>query len=364
RGNVTFGMEAYDRKAAYERNRDFYTDSWSDPTVGGDFFVFGYNGFNTAFTFSPPSTAVLDALFTGRPTYTSGPAAGMQTGVRAFTDLGFPLGIFEGFRFNQDGSLFATGTGNNLWKYLEGGGQVDNYEFALQQAYDTTIGVGPDQTFGQVMDTLKWNNTDAYVSSPQKRYSIFASGNYDINDSMQFWARGTWAESKTRTRLFPANASYGWEALIPYNPATDSPLDPSLNYSDPATLNAIAAAIRAGDYSAYANPGFQPSGTPDPDGVYGDLDAVPGNIAYHPVTPEFALLLNSRTNAFSGLSAAATPWILETYPRNSFDDRSTVNVNSAWQLDSGLTFDLPFGDWSGDVSLSHGEFNKIGRAHV
>src|SRR5690606_16243347 len=31
RGNVTFGMEAYDRKAAYERNRDFYTDSWSDP---------------------------------------------------------------------------------------------------------------------------------------------------------------------------------------------------------------------------------------------------------------------------------------------------------------------------------------------
>src|SRR5690606_19619370 len=109
-------------------------------------------------------------------------------------------------------------------------------------------------------------------------------------------------------------------------------------------------------------PGFQPSGTPDPDGVYGDLDAVPGNIAYHPVTPEFALLLNSRTNAFSGLSAAATPWILETYPRNSFDDRSTVNVNSAWQLDSGLTFDLPFGDWSGDVSLSHGEFNTYNNA--
>ncbi len=26
-----------------------------------------------------------------------------------------------------------------------------------------------------------------------------------------------WAESKTSTRLFPANASYGWEATIPYN---------------------------------------------------------------------------------------------------------------------------------------------------
>ncbi|MET0292935.1 MAG: TonB-dependent receptor plug domain-containing protein, partial [Steroidobacteraceae bacterium] len=82
RGNVTFGVEAYNREAAYEKNRDFYTDSWSDPTVGGDFFVFGYNGFNSAFSFNAPSTNALNAVFSQRPTYTSGPAAGVQTGVR------------------------------------------------------------------------------------------------------------------------------------------------------------------------------------------------------------------------------------------------------------------------------------------
>jgi len=332
RGNVTLGLETYDRKAAYERNRSFYTNSWADPTVGGDFFVFGYNGFNSAFTFNAPNTATLNAIFADRPTYTSGPAAGQQTGVRAFTDP-FGFGIFEGFRFNNDGSVFATGSGNNLWKYLQGGGVIDNYEYATQLAYDGTIGVGPDQTYGQVMDTLKWNNTEAYASSPQKRYSIFASGNYNITDSMQFFARGTWSESRTSTRLFPANASYGWEALIPYDPLTDSPIDPTINAADPAEVAAALAGLRP-------NAGFIASGTAG---------------AKHPVSPEMALLLNSRANPAAG-------WILETYPLNSFDARSTVNTNSMWQLDAGLSFKLPFGDWSGDISATHGEYSSYNNA--
>jgi iron complex outermembrane receptor protein len=363
RGNATFGLETYNRKAAYERNRSFYTDSWSDPTVGGDFFVFGYNGFNSAFTFNAPNRATLNAIFADRPTYTTGPAAGQQTGVRAFTDAA-NLGIFEGFRFNTDGSVFATGGGNNLWKYLEGGGTIDNYEYAIQQAYDNTIGVGADQTFGQVVDTLKWNNTDAYAGGPQKRYSIFASGNYDVTDDINFFARGTWSESRSKTRLFPANASFGWEAFIPYNPTTDSPVDPTIDETNAAEVEAALAGLRP-------NPGFIPTGTTG---------------AQHPVSPEFALLLNSRAapspyclSPCGGPGLTPTPnpalvgtlvpntgnragWVLETYPLNSFDARSTENTNSMWQLDAGLTFGLPFGDWSGDVLASHGEYNTYNNA--
>lgn len=349
RGNVTFGVERYERNAAYEKNRKFYTDSWKDPTVGGDFFVFGYNGFNSAFSFNAPSRNALNAVFSQRPTYTTGPAAGVQTGVRAFTDT-FDFGIFEGFRFNNDGSVFATGSGNNLYKFLQGGGVIDNYEYATQRAYDGTIGNAGGQIFGQQMDTLKWNNTDAYVSSPQERYSLFASSNFKVNDNVEVWTRGTFAESETRTRLFPANASYGWEATVSYNPTTDSPLNPALNYADPTTLNAIAAAVRSGTYTAYANPNFIPTNTVDPDG------AGPLLGAQHPITPEFALLLNSRANA-------AGAWILETYPTDSFDDRSTVNTNSLWQIDAGVNYKLPFGDWTGDASVSHGQTATYNNAY-
>src|SRR5690606_34491429 len=100
------------------------------------------------------------------------------------------------------------------------------------------------------------------------------------------------------TRLFPANASFGWEATIPYNPTYDSPVDPSIDETDPAEVAAALAGLRP-------NPTFIPTGTADPDG--------PGPLlgAQHPVTPELALLLNSRTSAFEpgGPTPPNTGWV-------------------------------------------------------
>jgi iron complex outermembrane recepter protein len=360
RGNVTVGFEYYNREPAYERNRDFYTDAWADPTVGGDFFVFGYNGYNSArfvnpaaFDFRPnaPSVPTLQAIFRDRPIYgatgptgQANPGAGLQTGVRTVGATGF----FEGFRFNNDGTVFATGTGNNLYKWRQGGGAPDGQEYAYQWAYDGTLvnGTG-QQVFGQVVETLKWNYTDAYASAPQDRYSIYGSGHYDITDNVQFYASGMWAQSKTSTRLFPANASFGWEATIPYNRTTDSPLRSDLNYNDAAV---VSAALADPTNPLYANPSFIPTGRADPDG------AGPGLGSQHPVTPEFAAVLNSRPDPAAG-------WILETYPINSFDARATENTNEAWQVDAGLKFDMPFGDWTGDVYISHGESATYNRAY-
>ncbi len=57
RGNLVFATEYYDRKAAYDNNRDFYTEGYKDPTVAGNFigFVMGANGYN----FSPPGGAAV-----------------------------------------------------------------------------------------------------------------------------------------------------------------------------------------------------------------------------------------------------------------------------------------------------------------
>ncbi len=307
RGNVTIGLEHYDRKAAYERDRKFYTNAWADPTVAGDLFLFGYNGYNTGD--EEPNPATLDALFAGRP-------AG--TGYRGLT----PTGTFTGYRFNADGSIFTT-VGDNLWKYLEGGGVLDGREFAIQRVYD-----GSRFEPGMEVDAVKWNNLQALASGPQKRYSMFASGHYDVSDSMRFFARGTWAQSKTRTLLLPTNASLGWEASIPYNPTTDSPVDPGLDYTNPATVTAVLA-----NPGAFANPGFIPTNTAG---------------AGHPVPVELAVLLNSRDNPLE-------PWIAETYPNNSFDQRATLNTIDVWNVEAGLQFDLGASDWTGEVFVSHGE---------
>jgi iron complex outermembrane recepter protein len=349
RGNVTLETEYYKREASFRRNRDFYTDSYSDPTVGSpDFFVFGYNGMNSALSFNLTGNAALDALFPNRPVYPAtdanglpNPGAGLQTG---FRNTG-GIGIFEGWRFNRDGSIFnpgafGAGAGNNINKFTSHGGVIDGKEYALQNVYDGTLGA----VQGQVMNIIKWYNPDAYVSSPQTRHSFYASGNFDLTDSISIYSRATFANSTTKTRLFPANASFGWEASIPYNPTTDSPLNPALNYADTALLRlAIADPTNA----LYRNPNFIPTGAAG---------------AQHPVSVEMSVLLNSRTNLFSGLSAASTPWILETFPKASFDDRATLNRNQVWQVEGGVKFDLPVKDWTGDVYFAHGESDTYNQA--
>jgi iron complex outermembrane receptor protein len=312
RGNITFGAEYYDRNEALERNRKFYTRSWADPNVASnDFFLFGLNGYNTG-VFNGPSDAVLQTLFADRPAGTgvcpSGP---------------FGCNFLYTFRFNPDGTIYNP-AGNNLQSF---GLTIDGREYAYQYVYDNTYTNSPAGA-PPVIQTVKFNNLEAMVSAPQTRYSFFASSHYDITDNLEFFARATYAESKTRTRLFGTNASYGWEAQIPYNPATDSPVDPSLDYSDPAVVAAILA-----NPAAYANPGFIPTGTPG---------------AQHPVPLEFAVMLNSRANP-------TAPWMAETYPTRSFPQRATLNVNNVWQIETGLRFGLPFGDWTGELYASHGQ---------
>lgn len=313
RGNVTMGLERYERKAALQIERDFYTSAWADPYVGGDFFVFGYNGYNTGF--GPfPNDATLDAIFQ---------SSANGTGFRAPGP-----GFVTGYRINSDGSLFPL-AGDNLSQF---NGTIDGQEYAIQRVYDNTI-----PTQGVEIDTLKWNNPNEYVSSPQDRYSFFTSGTYDVTDDVSLFARATWARSVTKTRLFPANASFGWEAQIPYNPDTDSPILRTLNYADAAT---VQAAITDPTNPLYANPGFVPTGATG---------------AQHPVSVELAALLNSRAN--QGAS-----WIAETFPRNSFDDRSTENTNDQWQIEGGVNFNLPVKDWSGELYFSHGESNTYNNA--
>ncbi|HVY79813.1 MAG TPA: TonB-dependent receptor [Steroidobacteraceae bacterium] len=309
RGNITIGAEYYRRGEALRRNRDFYTDAWSDPwTPTADLFVFGYNGYNTGF-FNAPSGPALSAVFQSAPGQS-------QCAVSSVN-----CNILQGFRFNTDGTMFNL-SGNNLQKFLDHGGVIDGRKYAIQKTYDTTT-----LAQGQLIDTLKWNNEEGLIESPQTRYSFFGSGKWSVTDDVSFFARVTYAESKTSTRLIPTNASFGWEAQVPYNPTTDSPILPTL---DPSLF---AAAIADPTNPAYANPSFIAHGQPG---------------AQHPVPVEMAVLLNSRPNP-------AASWIAETYPDGSFPQRATLNTNNVWQIETGFDFKLPVKDWTGEFYWSRGQ---------
>lgn len=361
RGNVTIGVESYKREQALDRDHERWREWWARPDTAGTFAGF-LNGVNGYACNGPdcPFPATVNALFSN--SVPIGVGATPNAPAPAFNPNGPQTGA-RGFLFSPDGTIFTNSRGglyraDGSMRFSPG---VDGQEYGLLDNYDANLPAGQLPVPYQ---NLKWFHQRNYISAPQDRYSFFASGNFDLTDRVRTFARATFAESDTRTILFGTNAITGWEAQVTYNPTTDSPVNPALNYRDPA----VVAAVRDNP-GAYANPSFIPTGTAG---------------AQHPVPAQLAILLNSRTPAtycldgsflpggslpcgtwgsnttatgnpaLVGTTAPAVRWQPQWNPDDSLPPRNTSNVNEVWQVDAGLDFDIGE-DWSGEFFLSHGE---------
>ena len=315
RGNVVMGLEHYNREAALQVERDIYRDLFANPASGGGLFLQGVNGYACASGTTAQNDQTCPSAAAVRGLYPAG------TSPFSATQNIRPNGsVNTGFNFNPDGSIFTNVSPGGLTKFRY---PVDGVEFVRTNV------LSPQDPAGRTISQgMKWNNLQAYASAPQERYSLFTSGNFEVSDTVRAFARATYAESKTATLLFGTNAISGWETTVPYNPTTDSPVNPSLNYRDEATVRAIVA-----NPAAFANPSFIPTGRAG---------------ANFPVPVEMAVLLNSR----------ATPnarWQPQWNPDSSLPPRNTYNTNSVWQIETGLDIDLPIRDWTAEVYYSHGE---------
>jgi outer membrane receptor protein involved in Fe transport len=361
RGNVTIGFESYRREAALDRNHDRWREWWGRTDTPGTFagFLNGVNGYacNGA---DCPFPGTVNALFSDSVPYGVGPTPNAPA--PPFSPNGPQTGP-RGFLFSPDGTIW-TNTRGGLYRAdgsLRYSGTIDGQEYGFLNSYDANV---PTGTLPVEYQNLKWFHQRNYISAPQDRYSFFASGNFDVTDTVRAFARATFAESDTKTILFGTNAITGWETQVPYNPTTDSPVNPALNYRDPATV----AAVRDNP-AAFPNPNFIPTGSPN---------------AHFPVPAQLAILLNSRTpptycleGTFSGplpcgswgsntLSTtnaalvntqAAAPiqrWQPQWNPDDSLPPRNTDNVNEVWQVEAGIDFDIG-PEWTGEFYLSHGE---------
>ncbi|MEO8316043.1 MAG: TonB-dependent receptor, partial [Pseudomonadota bacterium] len=274
------------------------------------------------------------------------------------------------FRFNPDSTIYNS-VGDNLSTFGKPIGESLPYgEYVRTNTYDssrcnatniTSCATGPT-----AVDGLKYVDNLGYVNAPQQRFSFMGTGKYDITDNLSVSSSARFAQSKTRSYLQYSSGSGGYAADIPYNAKLDSPVVPqgtivggtAVDYTNAATVAAILA-----NPSAYANPNF--IGT----GLAG---------AQHPVPLQMAILLNSRpantlyclkgavgcasTNATADKNLVGTarlgrdsPWQAETYLANSYVGRNAVNTNTSWQVDAGLNYKLPLGDWTSELYYSHGE---------
>jgi outer membrane receptor protein involved in Fe transport len=318
RGNVTFSAERYEREEALAIERSWYRDRWADPNAGGYFFFL--QGTN-AYSCYPdcPTLGALKALYGGQS-----PAAW-------YWSFGPPSAIINqyiGLNFNPDGTIWVPGNpvGQSRSQIVP-----DGLQYALQNM------LNPQDMAGHAtFQGIKWNELEQLASGPQGRYSIYANGHYDLTDKVSVFAGGRFAESRTSTWLFGTDAISGWEASVPYNPTTDSPIDPTLNFNDPAVLAAVAL-DPAAFFRAHPNPTFIPTGSAG---------------AGHPVPAEMAWLLNSRAPTLLGKSVR---WQPQWLPDTSLPARQTTNTISTWQLETGLDFEIPIRDWKGEIYASHGE---------
>ena len=350
RGRVTFGAEYYDREGAYEKNRRFYTDAWADPGTPSNFlgFFMGpsdyYTGTNLQTTNVGGSAG---ATILANIVNSQGRDPNANTGVFAYPGTGANASI----RFLSNGRIFLP-AGNNASTFDKS--LIDGSNYAYVTTYDNTYcNTQACATAGTklapVIQGLKFNETGRYSSSPQTRFSFMSTLGYDITDKVHFKASGRFAQSHTETYLGRNTLINGWEATVPYNAATDSPINPTLTLT-PTIVTQIAQGGLVVP-AAYANPNFIAHGAKG---------------AQHPVTPQLAMLLNSRTgttalktcavgvttNCYNPLTAG---WVTEVFQYNGFDQRRTDNLLTNWTVDAGVTLDLPLKDWTAELYVSRGE---------
>jgi iron complex outermembrane receptor protein len=188
--NMLLGVEWYERDVAFQKNRDFYTDGWYDPTnIASTFFpsMPGYQ-INAA---NRPTQAALDTLLaqSGIP---AGTVQVTSNPVIYFNPDGTPFvrDATRALGFN-DSMLGRESTGDGFYGLIRQGNRVE-------QIY---------------MDTV--------LSSPLERRSAFGKAHVDINDNLRAFVQVNYARSMNDTFSAgpPPAVGAAWGGAIPNNPA-------------------------------------------------------------------------------------------------------------------------------------------------
>ncbi|OJW57077.1 MAG: hypothetical protein BGO57_03190 [Sphingomonadales bacterium 63-6] len=320
RGNVMLGMEYYDRESVRTMDRPWNVELARNPDVAGTEYFLEQN-------------------------YISFPASGRPT-AEAVNALFHGKGVPGSISVPNTSSFYLNG--NNSF-FLNGSTSPGGVYTPLFYGYDPASSGAVDGLNRKLLSTgvLADNIDDLLLSSPQTRYSFFASGHYDISDNITAFGQASYASTETVSLSLNTVALGSLGTAIPHD---NNIYTGNSVLGTPSSLGATIGGV------TYTNLDFLAQGVSSPAGLgtgkFGlDCPVVGGctNSQVFPVPDELALLLNSRTGA-----AATQPFYVNLIP-GDIARRTTVNHNQTYQMLLGLEGKVPGTDWTWEVFASHGE---------
>jgi iron complex outermembrane recepter protein len=178
RGNILTIFEWSKRNAVYQSNRDFYTNSWSDPFSNATMAqLFSFNDYNPAGNL--PSKAAVNSIF---------------------GNIGVPN--TTAFWFNTDQTLFKNSNVAGNPAASTAGFNSELPPNTSRQAYQNGI--------------LNQHFADSYVSSPMTRYSLFSKVNYNLTDNITAFFQGNFAENTVQSLTLASPSRSSWVVTLPY----------------------------------------------------------------------------------------------------------------------------------------------------
>ncbi|HLF12218.1 MAG TPA: TonB-dependent receptor, partial [Gammaproteobacteria bacterium] len=340
RGNVMFGIERSSRTLVQQWERDWRVENMANPSAPATAFFWGtdtwisINAFNAGPPGSLPAQAAVDGLF-DQATPGGIPAnGGVPNNVRMLV--------------NRNSGTLYTGL-------MDAAGANGSYR------YEGPFSGDPDGNFQglpfrvvQPNGNIKENNFWQWSSIPLERLSAFASGVFDVSDSVRVTTQALISRNETKTSLgLTADNITFWGATIPFgndpylgNPAGGIPNPLNLD----GTTN--AAYLPGGRFGLNCE-GAPSAAEPWNDGLPGCTQS-----EAWPVTPEIWDLYRQRGAGFedANLWANRPP----DYLRDALGvARSSTNTTTTMQLSLGAEGELPSGNDFWDITFSTGQTDNL-----
>jgi outer membrane receptor protein involved in Fe transport len=378
RGNVMFGVERSTRSKQRAWERDWRLADYANGAVRGELFVWG------GLTWVDEEYSENGTPFVDNPADPGGPQIRnlpTQAGVDAvFAQYGLAPGTVlantgTNYNLNTDGTMF-TGMGFNQWTpgRVEG---IANWRGPVYGETGTMNG-GTGDLNGDFAGLpvyvrapngyVKENNLYSWVSAPLERHSAFATGHFDVSDSVRVTAQASFTRTQTESSLGQTAANLNqWAGPIPFGneqyrgdnrgDLIGDAIDSSIfDIPDPLIDNNGNGIPDLGDET---HPAYLPGGRfgvnceAQPSAAAPWADGLPGCTMTEawPVTPDVWTLMRSRPDP------DAVIWVNRPadYLRSvTGSGRSTTNTTSTMQLSLGLEGDLPSGNDFWDITLSTG----------
>lgn len=353
RGNVMIGLSRDTRTKQYIWERDWRLADLANPSTGGGAFAFGSATWvhnENLTTGNNPSQAVVDGLFDQLPPGTINAAVSGPGSTR--------------FRLNRDGTIFtgladpaAAASGSYRWNGPVYNDPVNPRSGDLDGDFQ-----GLPVFVRQPNGNIKENTLYSWSSTPLERLSGFASGYYNLTDTVRVTGQAIVTRTKTESSLGLAAANINqWGAGVPfgnqlYRGTTNTYYDIPDSLID-VNGNGIADAGDRTDPAYTINGRFGVECDAAPTAAMPWLDGLPGctNSEAWPTSPEVYALMMSRPDPDAIIWLSREPdWMRSALGAG----RSTNNVTTTMTFALGVEGELGSKhNW--DVSLSTGRSDNV-----